>query len=630
VSVTGELDDPRRLSEPLRDRGGAERALSSAATRRYLPIVLLAAAASALLHVVTGAQLSAPWITPDELIYSELAKSIADGSLPSVRGEATLGYGLVYPLTIAPAWALFDDPAHAYAAAKVINAFVMSLAAVPAFFLAHRFVSPRSAALVGAFSVFIPSMLLSGTLLIEVVLYPVFLVSLLGIVASIQRPTRRNQVLAVAGIALACLAKPLCVILVPAYVLAVVHLGLVDRRSGGSALARVRQHSTALGILGGVAALALVGSLATANPDAILGIYGVVLGHVDLSGTLVWFVRHLAGLDLYVALVPFAATLVLICQGARRGVEPRVREFGAVAVWTIGGTLLAIAAYSSKPLAGAAGYIPSEARLHERNMFVLVPLLLIGMALFVERRQPDTRWLRVSCLTVAVVLPFFLPLERLLYNATFQALVVIPWTAGGIERFWPLTFLPLAAIAAAVMLGSQARLVRRSWTLVGIVFAITTLAAHSSMTHPNGGASSTLGIGYDTRWIDRAVPSEAEVTALWLAPQRDDEEEGSDAGARTIWMSEFYNRSLGRVVEVGEPMPYDLPHIVGNVTAGVLRGEGGEPLSADYLLAPCWARVEGEVVASDARVEARVYRIPRGGPVHIERLTVANPRCPAG
>ena len=32
-----------------------------------------------------------------------------------------------------------------------------------------------------------------------------------------------------------------------------------------------------------------------------------------------------------------------------------------------------------------------------------------------------------------------LPLGRLLNNANFQALAVIPWTAGGIERLWPLT-----------------------------------------------------------------------------------------------------------------------------------------------------------------------------------------------
>jgi hypothetical protein len=592
----------------------------SLSDRRALALVALAAVLSAVVHVLAGLQLSAPWITPDELIYSELAKSIADGTLPAVRGEATLAYGLVYPVTIAPAWALFDDPAHAYVAAKVINAFVMNLAAFPAFFLARRFVPAKSAALVGAFAVLIPSVLLSGTLLIEVALYPVFLLALLGMVAALQSPTRRNQLLAVVGIGLACVAKPLSVVLVPAYVLAIVHLGVADRRAGGTILGRVRRHSVTLGVLCGLAALALVASVALGDAGAILGIYSVVLGNVDVSGMLVWFVRHLAGLDLYVAVVPFAATLALIAVSVSRAVDARVREFGAVALWTIGGTLAAIAAYSSKPFAGAAGYVATEARLHERNMFVLVPLLLIGLALFVERR-PESRRLQIGCLAVAGLLPVLLPLERLLYNATFQALVVIPWTAGGIDRLWPLTYLPLAAVAAVVLLGSRDRFARRAWTLVGVVFVLTTLAAQASMTHPNGGASSTLGVGYDTRWIDHAVPAGQDVTALWVAPSVD-----VAAGPRTIWMSEFFNRSVGHVVEVGEPMPYELPHTEGTVRGGTLRIPADVRAAAGYVLAPCWVVVAGDVVARDARAEAAVYRVPPG-PIRLSSVRAPDAVC---
>jgi hypothetical protein len=594
--------------------GVAVRVADSLGNRRALALVALAAAASAIVHLLAGLQLGAPWITPDELIYSELAKSLADGSLPGVRGEATLGYGLLYPLTIAPAWALFDDPAHAYVAAKAINAVVMALAAFPAYFLARRFVTVPSAVLVGALSAFVPSVLLSGTLLIEVVLYPVFLLALLGLVAALQEPTRRNQLLAIGGIALACLAKPLSVVLAPAYVLAVLQLALLDRRSGGSVRARLRQHATSLGALGGIAAAALLGSLLLGDPDAVLGVYGVVVGNIDVSGMLVWLVWHFAGLDLSVAVVPFAASLVLIALavGRARDGDARVREFGALATWTIGGTLLAIAAYASKPLAGAAGYIPSEARLHERNMFVLAPILLVGLALFIERRRPASTWLRAGSVAVAVALPLLLPLERLLTNATFQAPVVIPWTTGGIERFWPYTFLPLAALAAVVLLGPPERLARRAWVIVGVAFAVTTLAAHASMTHPGGAPSSKVGIGSDTRWIDRAVPRGTAVTALWVGRA----DNRSDVDPRAIWMSEFYNRSVEEVVEVGRPMPYELPHREGRIADGTLRDAGGAPITAEYLLAPCSVSVEGRVVASDRRAGARLYRLP-AGPIRV-------------
>ena len=36
-------------------------------------------------------------------------------------------------------------------------------------------------------------------------------------------------------------------------------------------------------------------------------------------------------------------------------------------------------------------------------------------------------------------------------------------------------------------------------------------------------------------------------------------------------MSEFYNRSVGEVVEVGLPMPYELPHREGRIEDGTLR-----------------------------------------------------------
>ncbi len=523
---------------------------------------------------------------------------------------------------IAPAWALFDDPADAFLAAKVVNAVVMSLAAFPAFFLASRFVTTRSAVIVGALSVFVPSMLLSGTLLIEVLLYPLLLVAMLAMVVSLQEPSRRHQLLAVGAIGVACLAKPLSVVLVPAYVLAVLHLGLLDRRTGGTARARLRRHATAFTVLGGCAALAAV-PIALRGPGAALGVYGVVAGNIDPGGTVVWFVRHLAGLDLGVAILPFAASLLLVGLSVVRTVDARVNEFAAISVWTIGGTLAAVAAYSSKPLAGATGYVASEARLHERNMFSLIPLLLIGLALFLERRPVAPRWLTFGSLTVAVLLPITIPLEKLLATVNFQAVSLIPWTVGGIEEFWPWTLVPLAVLVALVFLGSPSRRAARSWALVGACFLLWSVAAYASMSHPEGGASSTMEIGYDRNWIDRAVPSGAEVLALWVGPER-----GSDfrPSQRTIWMSEFYNRSVGRVVEVGRPMLYDLPHDTGSIASGVLRSTSGAPITARYALVPCGIDVEGRIIGRDERVSALVYALPPG-PMHVAVSPDRAARC---
>lgn len=594
------VERTRRRNEGTRDR--------TLTTGQALVVVALAATAAAVVHVVLALELPAPWSLPDELIYSELAKSLGDGLWPSVRDEPTRGYGVLYPLLIAPAWAAFSDPSSAYVAAKVINGIAMGLAAFPAFFLAVRFVSVRSAIVVSAFSVFVPSMLYAGSLLVEVVLYPVFLLALLGIVAAVQRPTRANQLLAVGGIGLACLAKPLAVALVPAYLLILIHLGLVDRLSGGSARARLRAHSTALGLLGGIAVVGTIVPALLGDPTAVLGSYGVVLGHVDLSGTVVWLVRHMAALDLYVGIAPFAASLVIVCVGSMRGADRRTSELAAVLVWACGGLLLAVAAYASKPLAGGVGYAPTEARLHERNMFVLVPLLLVGLALYFERGRPGGRKLKAACLAVAVLLPALLPLERLLHNANLQALAVIPWSLESIRGAWPATLLPLAVAACLVLVGRRRTSAGPAWALVGLVFGVTTLAAHGSQVGSSV-SRSTVGVGAAPGWIDDAVPRGAEVLALWVHPGV-----GADLGAahRAIWMNEFYNRSVGRIVEVGAPMPYSLPHVEATLRGGILTDGSGSPVAARYVLAPCWTQVRASVLERDPKTGARLYLVPSG------------------
>ena len=57
-----------------------------------------------------------PFIMVDELIYSELGRSLAAGDGFQVRGAPASGYSLVYPVLISPAYALFESLPDAYAA----------------------------------------------------------------------------------------------------------------------------------------------------------------------------------------------------------------------------------------------------------------------------------------------------------------------------------------------------------------------------------------------------------------------------------------------------------------------------------------------------------------------------------
>ncbi len=130
--------------------------------------------ASAAFRIWAVRGMPAPFIFVDELIYSELAKSLADGEGYAVRGASTSGYSLLYPLLIAPAYAL-SDLVDAHALAQSINAVVMSLAAIPAYALTRRVAPPGLALLVAAGTVLVPSMAYAGTITTESLFYPVSL-----------------------------------------------------------------------------------------------------------------------------------------------------------------------------------------------------------------------------------------------------------------------------------------------------------------------------------------------------------------------------------------------------------------------------------------------------------------------
>ena len=80
----------------------------------------------------------------------------------------------------------------AYAAAKAINAFVVSLAAIPAYFLARRVLSRRSRSAAAVLAMSVPTLLFAGMLMTENAFYPSFLLAALAIVVWLERPDLRR------------------------------------------------------------------------------------------------------------------------------------------------------------------------------------------------------------------------------------------------------------------------------------------------------------------------------------------------------------------------------------------------------------------------------------------------------
>ena len=217
----------------------------------------------------------APWIMVDELIYSELAKSFADSGRFLVRGEPTAAYGFVYPALIAPAWALFEAVPQAYAAAKAINALVMSFAAVPAYFLARRVLSAAVALVAAALTVAVPSMVYTATLMTENAFYPVFLCAALALVLWLERPTPLRTAVVLGVCLVAYLTRQQAVALLPALLTAPLLV------AGRGRLPPLRARSTALAAAGVRRVLAVQ----LARGRSPLGVFGAyeVAGSADYS-----------------------------------------------------------------------------------------------------------------------------------------------------------------------------------------------------------------------------------------------------------------------------------------------------------------------------------------------------------
>ena len=382
---------------------------------------------------------------PDELVYSDLARSIAAGGRPAVRDVPVFGWGEVYPMLIAPVWALVDDRYLAYHATLVVNAIVMSLAAVPAYFLARLFVTRRSSLLVALLTVVVPSLSYTGAVLTENAFYPLFLLSLLAIARAVRRPTLGAQAFALGALGVLAFTRIQGVAVLAAYVGAVL---VYAHTTSSGRLRYLRRFVPSLLVAVPVALAPVIASVA--RGDGIFGWLG------QRSGTFNefhpeevprWFAFLGVGLVLYVAVIPAVATAIVAGQGlSRRAAEP-LRLFAAVALPTFVAVLLGIAFVSASVDVDGIG------NLNERYVFHVVPLTFVGLALWIEQGLPRPRPWALVALALACVLPVLLPIDRLDYNAGLQALALEPWSELSGRR-WASRSWSVSARSASVPHGS--------------------------------------------------------------------------------------------------------------------------------------------------------------------------------
>ena len=548
----------------------------------------------------------APWLFADELKYSELAKSFAATGHFAIRDTPGLGLGPVYPVLIAPAYALFDNVPHAYMLAKAINCVLMSLVGIPTYFLARRLLTKPWSLAAAALALAVPSMVYTGTIMTENAFYPIFVTAALAIVRVLEFPSARRQLLALGLIALAFLTRTQAVALLPAFVTAIVWVSAVDvagDRPRFRQLVRrlARYLPTWIGLVGGLVALSGWESVRGRSPLVLFGdAQGLWHLHYSTQAVARWLLYHLAELDLYVGVLPFAAFLILATFAFSRG-DRALRIFAVTSLSLVFWLLLTVAVFASS-LSKNDSHAVSH--VFDRYTFYLAPLLLIALLAWVSQRVPGSARKATLAALSAGALVLVLPLNDLIRNSSVpDTIAFLPWsrTPEGHVVAMPHVFvfliLVIGSLAGLFYRVRPPRLPLLAPSLVLLIF-ITVLSSAQRWYHGQGALAST---GPDPAWIDHAIGPDAEAIAIW-----------SGRGPTYAFLEdEFFNRNVGRGYYLRQPVWAGLPEykLVVSPKSGVLVDAAGSPVRARFALVDPWVLLRGRVVARNRVTGMRLYRL---------------------
>jgi hypothetical protein len=541
-------------AEPAR----AERARLRSALAR--PGVASAAALTATVAVagslltVYAARIEHWTVMTDELLYVKLATSIGTtlSPLPVVHGETVAILNQLYPLLLAPLFGALDVPA-AFRAAHILNAFVMASAAVPAYLLAREVVPRVWAHAVAVLTVAVPWMVLTGVLMTEVAAYPAFLWAVLALQRALVAPSAGRDLVALAGIALAVLARTQFVALALVLPLAVLAHEAWSAGARGALRSAVGRHGVLAGAYG-VGAVVAAAAAAAGVLDRALGSYSVTAeGSLLPEG--VWrsaFVHlDLVGIGLGIAPLLLGGAWML-----ESVVRPATRAGHALASLS----LLATGALALQTASYDLRFGGSEA-VRDRYLFYVAPLLLVAAAAGLRARPRAVTLVAVSAVFAwSVRAHEFEPVRGLSLDAPTSVLNdALREQAGSLSTG---TFVALVGLLLGVVLALTIRLVPARALAAGLAvvllgFSLTvTGAAVRRVLNSDPPTPRHIGAGgIVPDWIDRVLPEGATAAAAPFPVST-----AWDISALLWWDVEFWNRSVGEVfVDDDRRFNYGMP-----------------------------------------------------------------------
>jgi hypothetical protein len=536
-------------------------------------------AAGALLAAVTTRV--ADWfVMTDELLYERLGISVAQSGspLPRVHGETIGNLNQLYPVLIAPLYGGGDVPG-SLQSTHLLNAFLMTSAAVPAFLLARRALgSPRWALLAAALSVALPWIVLASFLLTEVAAYPAFLWAVWAVARAVEQRRWRADLLALVLVAVAVLARTQLIVLAAAFPVAILLEALVVDRGAWRSLWQTRRP---LVVLYG-AGLVLVLVLAVAGKaSSLLGNYA----ETAKGGVIQWrlveaFAQHAAILALTMAIVPFLLGTAWLQRALHRERPERERAFAAVALAT---TVLVLLEAASFDLRFGGGLVK------DRYAFYAVPLLVVAALAAVR----DAAWPRYALIApLVVVLAGFATTPLPAYEkfnvdspAAMLNNTLLGW-ASSADRAKVL--LVAATLVLLVIFAQAAALVPRRALGTGVaVLLAVVLPAQAAYgfdrlfrVDGTSGQPLTLKQGFLFNWVDRQLGTDTRVTLIPYPKLKGD----FSASIAYWWSAEFWNEDVSGSATLGgafswTPSSFPKLALAFDPTTGIANRSG-----ADYVL----------------------------------------------
>jgi hypothetical protein len=580
-------------------------------TSRGAVLALAATVVAAFaLYAQLGSMVDVPRVHPDELRYALAGSSVADGEGVLNRGVRS-GFGPVHAAALAAVLLVTGDRESAYPFWKAMNALLFALSAIPIYLLARRLLPPWWSVGAAGLSLLIPSAIYVSVVMTESVSFFVAMWAFLAVVLAVEQPSVARQVGAVAAIGVATATRSQFGVLFVAFVAALLCSWLLERDR-----AAFRDWTRSLWPTLGVIALGVVAFMARplvtwSSPSESLGPYRQLWTGYEPLAVAKWTIYHLADLELYLAVIPFAVAPIVLARLLARGRdgEPRERAFGVSFVTINLSFLLVAGAFSSLPY----GYD----RLHDRYLFYVVPLWIVAFVVWLADGLPRPLIALATGVGLSLVLPAVLPFRQLANEAGVDTVPGALWvwlesrTAGPnpVSGKSLLALFVIGLLVAAAVVPRRYRLTLPAAVLA--VFCATSVLAWDRMI--GAPEDAVFEGGGERAWIDGRVPADARVAKLYVTTPRCPT---STLSWHSLFLTEFFNDTVRRAALIGDSLADGIPLEQVDVDDGTLvLKESREPFAADYVFTQPGIELDGERVATGTNARLVLWRTD--GPVRI-------------